>query len=366
MPRLCSVGDLKRRRKIKSLLARFHFGRWEIKAIMAVILTGTLVSTLLVLTTVRSGSDSIPPAPANPNAPGLILDPQSTRPDPTIVWDADTSVYRMYTTQTIFGFTPEWVSHKVTGPWHWVGDSLLKPPTWSDQSIWAPDVEKINGVWTMWESALVTGTRSFCIYRATSKSAIGPFKVDPRRFPCDTSVGGNLDPQTIRDNSGGWWLIFKFNGNATGRPTVIHGIRIGPDGWPFGHAYTLMTSTQTWESGQIEAPSLVQDPSSHRWWLVFSAGDASPDHPTYGVAAAPCEGVRGPCDIGSVVHLVGNNQQGMSPGEESVLADTNGDVWMAYNSSGPFINPALRPLALARLVFDLKGIPYLSTPTPGT
>src|ERR1700736_1468908 len=115
------------------------------KGVAKAVVVGALLTTLLVFTSVRGGSDSVPPVPANPYAPGLILDPTVTRPDPTITWDPEAHVYRMYTSQTLNGNTPEWIARDVTGPWKWSGDAVPSPPLWTSNYIWAPDVSKING-----------------------------------------------------------------------------------------------------------------------------------------------------------------------------------------------------------------------------
>ncbi|MGH9078974.1 MAG: family 43 glycosylhydrolase [Acidimicrobiales bacterium] len=291
-----------------------------------------------------------------------MVDPTITRADPAITWDPDYRVYRMYTSETWFANVPEWQSSKVTGPWRYVGDALPALPAWHGApfSTWAPEVQDVDGVWTLWEST-ADPQGNFCLFRATARAAAGPFTVDPRRVPCDVDANGDIDPSIVMI-SGRWWLLDKTNGNAVDKPTIFYSQLIGPDGMPSGPRSTLLTSDQPWEMGMIEAPSFVQSPSTRHWWLVFSAGSIDLADPTYQIYATPCDGPEGPCHIAQVVKLVRPNAQGAAPGEEYAFDAVDGQAWIAYNPGGYFAAPVDRPLALVKLDFDDQGEPYAVAP----
>jgi hypothetical protein len=179
--------------------------------------------------------------------------------------------------------------------------------------------------------------------------------------PCDASTNGEIDPSMV-EVAGQWWLLDKTNGNGVGKPTIFYSQRIGPDGFPFGPRFALLTSDQPWEMGMIEAPSLIQNPATGQWWIVFSAGSNDIKDPTYQIFTAPCDGAAGPCHIHSVVKLVSRNAQGAAPGEEYAFEAKGGQAWIAYNPGGYFAAPVLRPLALVKLDFDDLGTPYVVTP----
>jgi hypothetical protein len=307
-------------------------------------------------------ADSLPSPPASSNVPGLVVDPTIMRADPSITWDPESRVYRMYTSETWFAHTPEYESPKVTGPWRYVGDALPALPAWHGPpfSTWAPEVQDVDGAWTLWASA-ADPQGTLCLFRATASTAAGPFTIDPRRVPCDTDVNGDLDPSPVKV-SGQWWLLEKSNGIAVGKATTFLSQRIGPDGIPFGPRFTLLVSDQPWEMGQIEAPSFIQNPTTKQWWLVFSAGGIDLDNPSYRIYTTPCDGPQGPCHIGSVVKLVSRNAQGMAPGEEYAFDASDGQAWIAYNPGAYFAPPQNRPLALVKLDFNDQGGPYVVTP----
>jgi arabinan endo-1,5-alpha-L-arabinosidase len=325
--------------------------------IVAVVILITLFSSSL-------GADGPLPRPASPNTPALVIEPNLTRGDPAILWDPVSHLYRLYATETWFAFVPMWVAKKITGPWHYTGNVLPALPAWHGQyfSLWAPEVHEVNGVWTLWASQDdVQGNK--CMFRATAKSPAGPFKVDPRRVPCDTALNGDIDP-TPEFIDGQWWFMYKTNANnpMVHQPTTIFSQRIGADGMPYGPRVALLTSTQPWEGGLVESPNFVQDPGSKQWWLVFSSGRFDKSDPTYQIYTVPCDGPAGPCHIDRVVLLVRKNAQGLAPGEQFAFTAPDGQAWVAYNPDGPFLPPGIRPLALVKLDWDAQGEPYVVTP----
>jgi hypothetical protein len=269
----------------------------------------------------------------------------------------------MYTTQTLAGHVPEWESANVTGPWQFVGDALPVLPSWHgvDFTTWAPEVQDVNHVWTLWGSTKTVGG-PYCLYRATARSAAGPFVNDPHRIPCDDALAGDIDPSMV-EVGGQWWLLDKTNANGVNEPTTIYSQQIGPDGLPSGPRYALVTSDLPWESGLVEAPNLISNPSTKQWWLVFSAGNfnAAID-PTYKIVAAPCDGPSGPCHESGIRSLVVGNAQGVTPGEQDAFVGADGQRWLAYNPGGPWGAPLQRPMALVSLNFDTNGVPYVFTP----
>ena len=330
-----------------------------------VALAGALFALVVLVWPQPLGGDQVSLVPQAPfEHPALIIQPNQTFPDPSITWDPAAHVYRLYSTETLWSNVPEYVAKSETGPWTFVGDALPHRPVWSKRGfdMWAPEVQDINGVWTMWGSSKIAAfPRINCLYRATATTAAGPFNVDPRTQCNDYSQDGDIDP-TMSSSGGVWYLIYKINGNTFRLATKFVSVRLDPSGLPVGPEHLLLVSDQYWEAGMIEAPSMVLNASNGQWWVVFSAGSFSKTDPSYEIVAAPCAGLGGPCDINQVVDLVRTNEQGAGPGEQSVSIDQYGQAWIPYNPAGPFHDPFLRPLAQVKLDFDLHGLPYVVTP----
>jgi hypothetical protein len=334
-----------------------------------------VVGVLLVSWTVVDAAPTTLPA-ANPQRPALIVEPSVTRPDPSITWDPALRRYLLIGTQGLEATLPLWTSRSVEGPWTFAGNILKAPPSWASTEfrLWSPAMADINGVWTIWEAAGLAHGPQFCLFRATASEATGPYVADPGppTWCFDLKTGGSIDPQPVEDGSGQWWLLFKQDRNQLSLPTTIDSVRLGVDGLPTGPMHVLLTADQPWQHGLIEAPGMIQDPVTKRWWVTFSAGKFSggdrsdvyqPGESTnYQIVAAPCRGPGGPCTMSDLVHLVSSNQQGTGPGEQSVFVDADGVTWMAYNPIAPFLAPAHRPMALVRIGFTSRGVPYAARP----
>ena len=97
-----------------------------------------------------------------------------------------------------------------------------------------------------------------------------------------------------------------------------------------------------------------------RYWLFFSGGLGHTDR--YSVAVTESAGPAGPCVPATEDKvLIGSNSQGKGPGEEGVVYDNKGNLWLAYNPWGPFLKEGIRPLALAHINFAWFG-PYVAKP----
>jgi hypothetical protein len=164
---------------------------------------------------------------------------------------------------------------------------------------------------------------------------------------------------------GGWWLIYKDNANADSQEPFIWGQRIGRNGFPEGAIHTLFGADQPWETGLIEAPNMIQDPTTHHWWIVFSAGDFNPTAAQlpylYHTFIAPCDSVVGPCHDSKSVPVVTPTPQGDEPGEQDAFTDRYGHVWIDYNPWGPFNTTYLRTVVMVGLYFN-NGRPHVFTP----
>jgi hypothetical protein len=303
--------------------------------------------------------------PADPVHPGLIVDPTIDRPDPSIVWDAASGQYWMFTTNQWYAHVPSWRAPSPTGPWTWAGDALPSPPKWAvDDGIhlWAPDVVAFNGVWSMWGSAFEAATQRMCLYRAVAPTVAGPYTVDPAEPGlCTKSQGGSIDPQQLQDDHGAWWMLFKVDGNEIAATTSIVTVRLDGAGHPVGQPKILLSSDQPWEGGLIESPAMVKDVKRNQWWLLFSAGNFSGPDTNYQIAATRCAGPAGPCSD-QPGPLLQSNFQGLGPGEEGVFVDPAGTIWMTYGPWAPFVKDKPRPLVLVKIGFFSNGLLYPGTP----
>ena len=103
---------------------------------------------------------------------------------------------------------------------------------------------------------------------------------------------------------------------------------------------------------------MVKAPNGSRW-LFYAGGDGF-GGPKYAVGVAKCAGISGPCTAFGTQPLIGNNAQGVGPGEESVYQTSGSSTWVLYNPwHGNIPFRWLRPVVAARIGWNNAG-PYVA------
>jgi beta-xylosidase len=263
------------------------------------------------------------------------------------------------------------VIHGRPGAWSGASDVLPNLPLWAvRQFTWTPAVYPFGNHFVMYFSSVARASGLHCIGVALSNSPLGPFtSSSPAPIVCHPEHGGDIDAQLFTDPTGPngpanpLYLIWKSDNNSihvglypeflaqgltndgmsvTGQPTAIY--------WP----------RQPWQYSLLEAPQMVKDPNG-RLWLFYSGGGIF-NAPTYAMGYAECDSPMGPCHDTTTVPLLGSNEQGVGPGEETVFVGPDGSTWLLYNPwyAGQ-IYRWVRPAEAARIVWTPSG-PSLGIP----
>ncbi|MHB1583722.1 MAG: family 43 glycosylhydrolase [Acidimicrobiales bacterium] len=309
--------------------------------------------------TARGTRASAPPA-APSYDPGTIVDPSLTDLSDPFVLQGHGVDY-LYSSSA--GYSPPNIPVRAFAELGHLGppvDAMPTLPPWTTGWTWAPDVRRVGGHYVMWFTApdtrdvLPTGAPAKCIGVAVADGPTGPFL--PGAQPVLCGPWGSIDPRTFVDAHGQLWLYWKSDDNADTRatiPTTIWAQRLATNGITLvGPRYAVLSATEQWENGLIEAPDMVRVGS--RYYLFFSANPSfKADN---GIGVATCRGPVGPCQVVGDGPLFGTSVLGQGPGEESVWND-HGTEWLLFSPSGTGF---VRRLAVARLGFDRHG-PYLAT-----
>ncbi len=295
-------------------------------------------------------------------------------PDPTIVYDA--GWYHLYTTNVFTASGWVRVPHQRSRDlqhWEYVGDALAALPPWASTVggfVWAPSVHRFGSTWAMFYVARIRpdaglAANQMCVGRAVASSPDGPF-VDATATPmlCQVFQGGSIDPDVHVAADGSPWLVFKNDGNCCGLPVSLWSWRLTSDGSAFTGALSrLLDADQPWERGVIEAPSMAE--VGVATYLLYSGGDWQSSSYAVGVAGCPVPG--GPCAKLSVASpWLGASAVAVGPGGQDVVADSNGDPWMAYHGwvgGVGYGNGGHRALYVERIRVGGFGI-YLDPDTP--
>lgn len=300
--------------------------------------------------------------PADPDAPGRIVTPDESVPNPFVL--VDEGRYYLYASQVRFtgASIPVRVSDEI-GRWDAPAiDALPVLPDWAAHGqTWAPDVRRLGDRYVMYMTARFGAGEppTQCIGVAVADRPEGPFDPFPDPLVCQLDRHGSIDPRSFVDQNGDLWLHWKSDDNAReGSSTAsLYAQRLDASGTSLqGEAVRILEVDQAWEGRIIEAPQMVVLDGEH--WLFYSGNWFN--QPVYGLGVARCEGPAGPCTKPFDGPWLDSNAQGNGPGEASVFVDLEGAVWLAYSPwAQQFETRNPRPVALARIGLSPFG-PYLA------
>jgi beta-xylosidase len=221
--------------------------------------------------------------------------------------------------------------------WEELDDPLPKLASWSSGDTWAPEVAKTSAGYVLYYTShdpdlkRPDGNGSQCITLAVAAQPQGPF-VDRSTAPlvCQADKGGSIDATAFRDADGTRYLIWKNDGNCCNLPTRFTIQPLTDDGLKLTGKPTDMgvVNDAAWEGSVIEAPTLLRHGS--RYYLFYSAN--AYDSGSYAIGYATATRVRGPYHDSPDNPLVKTGGHAAGPGHQSIVADKDGDLWMAYHA----------------------------------
>ncbi len=209
------------------------------------------------------------------------------------------------------------------GAWDTAGNALSALPAWAvPGSTWSPAVLARPSGFVMYYAAREKLGGRECISVARAPSPLGPF-VDATAGPLECGVTGAIDPEPVVAVDGTTVLLWKQE------PGTIMARRLAGDGLSLsGDAVTLLHPTQSWERGNVEAPSMLVGPGGV--WLFYSANDWNTRN--YAEGVVHCASVLGPCDHGAPGPVLRAHDSVMGPGGGSVFQDAPGEYRLAYHA----------------------------------
>jgi beta-xylosidase len=290
-----------------------------------------------------------PPASLAPEPPADGRD----APDPYLLADGDR--WALYSTQVGFLNVPVATSADLA-KWSRPTDALPELPAWAEWGrTWAPGVLARPGGFVLYFAARSAATGRQCVGAATSTSATGPF-TSPASEPlvCQPELGGSIDPYPFVDADGTPYLLWKADGNAVGRASVLFAQALGPDGLTLaGDAVPLLRNDAAWEAPLIENPALLR--RDGRYLLLYSGGWWESDG--YATGYATCDTPLGPCTKVTTERPLHASDRGVAgPGGATVITGPAGDMWLAHHGWTPgvvgYAAGGARHLGFASLRWD--------------
>jgi hypothetical protein len=301
------------------------------------LLGGMWVLTLTALTTPAAA------APVTPTVSGNTHAIAEDSPDPDIVRVGST--FYAFTTGTTWGNQigiQESTQADPRGGWTVVGSAFPQVNFTQPLAQWevagtttSPGVFNFDGKWIMYYDANNIFTGQGCLSVATASSVTGPY-TDNSTGPlvCQTSIGGDLDPQPFIDPATGTpYLIWKSNDGSSAAASQVWSQPIGSDGVSLTGSptaiFTIHSADFGWQQ-TTDDPSMVLAGGSY--YLFFTGGNfQSGNYPTGYVV---CSGPSGGCDLNESTDPILNMQPGGSGGG-MVFSDASGHWWLASQTWEP-------------------------------
>ncbi len=285
-----------------------------------------------------AGSPSVAPsaAPATPGE-GEFTNPVYSRAlaDPFILEHEGT--YYAYGTKAFEANQFETASSTDLVHWESLPSALRGLPSWSPGKAWAPEVFQIGEKFVMYYTASAPdvpnpfGDASQCITVATGDSPAGPL-VDESEEPlvCQPELGGSIDATYFKDTDGTPYLIWKNDGNCCSIPTRFYLQELTEDGLELiGEVTELgIRNDRPWEGAVIEAPTVLERDGTY--YMFYSGGNFA--SAGYAVGYATADNVKGPYKDSADNPILVSKDSAAGPGHQSIVADKDGDLWMAYHA----------------------------------
>jgi xylan 1,4-beta-xylosidase len=239
--------------------------------------------------------------------------------------------------------------------WRVIGSVLRRRPAWARDHFWAPEIVHRGDRFLVYYAAR-SKRGLFCIGVAWSRRASGPYR-DEGPLVCPEL--GAIDPLPVLDEAGRPNLVWKEDGNATGRPTPIVAAPLTPDGLALAGPWReLFRNDAPWESQIVEAPSLTRH--AGRFYMLYSGGRCCGPSCDYATGVARSEKLYGRWEK-HPGPILSSNSTFRCPGHGSVADGTWGReyfVYHAYSTSEPLL--VGRQLLVDRLRWDSSGWPSVN------
>ena len=286
-------------------------------------------------------------------------------PDPTVMRAPDGYFY-LYATENIRNVPIYRSADLVT--WRYMGTCFTdqtRPQMVPGGSVWAPDINLIDGQYVLYYSKSTWGGEWQCgIGVATASKPTGPFTDHGKLFiSSEIGVQNSIDPFYIEEDDGRKYLFWgSFRG--------IYGIELSADG---------LSVKPGAEKVQI-AGTLTEGTYIHRhdgyYYLFGSAGTCCEGlQSTYRVMVARSEQLFGPYVNKSGQKAMDNNftillqksNRVVGPGHNSeIVTDDAGQEWMLYHGFDADDPDAGRKVYMDQITWDSQGWPQIRNRQPST
>ncbi len=286
-------------------------------------------------------------------------------PDPTVIRAQDGYFY-LYATENIRNVPIYRSADLVT--WRYMGTCFTdqtRPQMVPDGSIWAPDINYVNGQYVLYYSKSTWGGEWQCgIGVATAQRPSGPFTDHGKLFiSSEIGVQNSIDPFFIEEDDGRKYLFWgSFRG--------IYGIELSDDGLSVKPG-----AEKVQIAGTLTEGTYIYKHDGY-YYLFGSAGTCCEGlNSTYRVVVARSEELFGPYLNKAGFEAMENNftpllqksNKVVGPGHNSeIVQDDAGQYWMLYHGFDAADPDAGRKVYMDQITWDKTGWPQIRNRQPSS
>ena len=198
-------------------------------------------------------------------------------------------------------------------------------PTWARNDFWAPEIHRHGEGFICYFTARdLTGT--LCLGAARADRVDGPWHDIGQPLLRDETMG-MIDAHR-HDEGAKPWLIWKADGNAFAdpKPTPLFAQQLAEDGVTLiGRRVEILTNDLPWEGALVEGPWIVRRPDA--FYMFYAANVFNSRHYATGVARA--QRLEGPFEkLGDPI--LSSNDQGWGPGHGCAITFRGRDLFIYH------------------------------------
>lgn len=342
-----------------------------------------LVLTLLLFSCSRNEPPKPPPPPDPPkvtNFTNPVFKPILA--DPTVVRDETNGYFYAYGTEDYWNTDGQnhlvaIVRSKDLVSWSYVGDAFPTRPTWKGEgSIWAPDVNYVNGKYHMYYSYSTWGDANPGIGLAVANSPQGPFMDMGKVFlSSEVGVRNSIDPFYYEEGGKKYLFWGSYNSGNTSIPLVgTYVTELSQDG-----KSVLNFNNKTKIAASDFEAVMIHKRGDYYYFFGSKGGCCAGANSTYNVRVGRSISLTGPyldkdgkdlaMSIGVGTLVLSKSLKFVGPGHNSkIITDKNGQDWILYhamNLNETSINGVnQRALMLDKVNWDANAWPIINDGTP--
>jgi xylan 1,4-beta-xylosidase len=256
---------------------------------------------------------------SNPVIPGDF-------PDPTIIRVGNT-YYAAGTTSDFAPDYPIYQSYDLVN-WKQIGAVFNKPPAWTSDSFWAPELFYNNGTFYVYYTAKRKGDRISCIGVATTKDITKGFT--------DRGIiveWGNeaIDGFVFRDDDRQLYIVWKAYGLTKGRPVELLASKLSSDGLKMvGESFSLTDYSKGWKGESEEGPCLIKH--NGYYYLFTSVGGCCDNRCSYRVMVERSKDLKSGWEKCPDNPILQGGDEWKCPGHGTIVTTPGNRFYYMYHS----------------------------------